>query len=215
MSNNPNTKNFFYYDPIVFSEEDVKSAKESVQMEFNGYGNGHSEYMVVDVDKDQFLTWAATKSLEFDHGLFEEPIGGVSFEEGNGVTVARFSACEKYGPQLNGDVAKAFPDAIVYGWGCWDSCYIEAPDGVYETELDEVFADGSNLRIDVKATDKKSGCSFCIGDLICFDSADDCENPDDATYDYLTSLINWDDRQKVEEALNDCKRSLEEDDDNE
>lgn len=191
---------------IKFSQEELEQARKEVQEDCSGFDNGHSGYMVVGVDKEQFLDWAALKYAQMEHGLFDELICNVQFEEGNdGITVAYFDACEKYSPQLNDIIEKVFPDAIVYGWGCWDSCLIEAPEDVYTTELDTTFEDGGNLRIDIKATDKKSGCSFYVGDLICFNSADECVNPDDETYEYLTGLLNEDEKAQVEDCLRECQ----------
>lgn len=184
----------------------LERAKKDVQIEFNGYGNGHSEYMVVDVDRDEFLEYIAKVSLgllsEWDH----EPVAGVKFEAGNnGVTVAYFSACEKYTPQFNPLIKSAFPKAIVYGFGAWDSCYVEAPEGTYTATLEECFEDAGNLRIDVRITDKLSGCYGMVGDLICFDSTDDVDMAEvDESFSYLNSLLNLNDQADVDRYLNDC-----------
>jgi hypothetical protein len=181
----------------------LEQAKKAVQEEFTGYDNGHSEYMVVGVDREKFLEWAALKTLD---PQFDEIIGNVRFDNGNGIVVARFSACEKYSPELNGIIEEAFPDAIVYGFGNWDSCIVEAPDGAYEASLDECFEDEGNLRIDVLITDKKSGCTGAVGDLVYFDSVEDVERAEgDETFAYLTNLIDQDELPVVYGKLDECK----------
>ncbi len=137
-----------------------------IQRECNGYGNGHSEYMVVCVDRIDFLLWAA--HLVKDPG-FDECILNVKFRIGrDATTVATFSSCEKYAPMLCPMIRKKFPNARVYGFGAWDSVEFDAPEGEYTTMLEECFADEGALRIDLRITDKESGCYCCVWDLICF-----------------------------------------------
>lgn len=190
--------------------KEYEKARQLVQEEFAGYGNGHSEYMVVDVNADIFLDWAARMSLD---ETFKEPIAGVSFKKGDdGTTVAFFSACETYAPMLCPVIQEAFPNARVYGFGEWDACCFVAPPKAYKTSLAECFSDGENLRLDVRITDKKSGCGSSIGDLICFDSSEEIDDVDeDDTYSFLIGLLNKNEKKKVAKALNECRDFLAED----
>ena len=195
----------------VLTEEkmskEYEEAKKRVQEDFAYYGNGHSEYMVVDVDADKFLDWATRMSLDEN---FREPIAGVHFEQGDdGSTVAFFSACEKYTLMLCPIVKKAFPNARVYGFCDWDGCCFVAPPKAYKTSLAECFSDGENLRLDVRITDKKSGCGSSIGDLICFDSSEEIDDVDeDDTYSFLVGLLNKNEKKKVDKVLNECRDFL-------
>jgi hypothetical protein len=176
-----------------------------IRQPFNGYGNGHCEYMVVNIDKD-----ALTERLERYDKSGKECIGGLHFVQGNGITVAYFDTCEKYSPLFGQLLDKDFPDATIYGIGAWQTIiadtYSKGSD-VFSSQLEECFEDGGNLRIDVKLTDKASGCSITVGDLIDFDTADDVDRRDEhPVYSTLMSYLNaYEDFEKVNAELHRCR----------
>ena len=182
----------------------LEEAKVDVQAEIDGFGNGHSYYMVVGVDKGEFLNWAAERLMD---PTFSELIGGLEFEEGrDGITVAKFDACEKYYPMLNSIIENAFPDAIVYGFGEWEDPMFDAPTDAYEVSLGECFSDDGNLRIDLTITDKKSGCTGNIGDLICFNSVESVRKAEDNDeYAYLTGMLNPTELETVMKCRSECE----------
>lgn len=202
------------YDIFDYSEE-YKKTLDTIGMEFAGFDNGHSDYMIVGIDKDKFTDFLINAVLAESYSAdYRDGIGHLQFEEKNGYTIATFDTCEKY-PRLNDMIEKAFPDAIVYGFGDWDYNYIEAPEGAFDVTLDRCFADDGNLRIDLKVIDKISGAENGVGDLICFDY-DDIEyvdenneihekEPEDETYQYYMSLLDANDRLKVVQALDECR----------
>lgn len=171
--------------------------------EFAGFGNGHASYMVVGVpNKEAMIEWAEITDQD-------EPVGGLSFKENNGLLIARFDTCEKYAPSLVQELSSMMPEAVVYGTGQWDFPYFEVSSqgGMaipYETALEECFEDEGNLRLDIKITDHKSGESISLGDLICFDNLEEVENvSENEEYSYLTSFLSPNEMGKVEEVMGD------------
>lgn len=140
--------------------------------------------------------------------------GGISslkFEEGNGITVAQFDTDEKY-PELSYVLKQAFPEASVYSYGMWDEpdatldgVYIFGPTEKYGKTLDGCFADYGNLRIDCRITDRASGCSFVVGDLICFGSEEEVKNRGEGDeYGYLVKGLSGEEMAKVDSAAEEC-----------
>lgn len=177
-------------------------AKKLIKTEFNGYNNGHSGYMVVGVGRNTFLEWCAKKVIDDT----ELEIGGLRFEKQNGINIAYFDTCEK-SPALTDSIAEAFPDATCYGYGQWDSPVISTTsETTYETSLEECFEDDGNIRIDVKVTDKESGATFCVGDLICFEDLTDIgRRQHNDNYSYLTGLLSSEEMETVEKVIEECK----------
>ena len=181
-------------------EELVEQTKKDVQLDFASYANGHSEYMVVNVDEDNFLKWAVEKSLG------GECIGGVKFERGQRYTnVARFSACEKYEPQMVDELKKAFPDAAVYGFGMWDiPAFVTSEDEYqYFTEAENYFVDGDGFRLDVRITDARSKCSACVGDLFSIETPEDIKKLKAGENEYFARLkdMSWPNDEAIDAML--------------
>lgn len=195
----------------VYKHEEMSACSEGIlevigdiQRGVDGYGNGHSEYMVVGVNRLDFLLWMAqaVKERKFDNSIVN-----VSFVAGDdGSTVANFSTFEKYSPMYCPMIREQFPDARVYGFGAWDSVVFDAPEGEYATRLEECFADEGAIRIDIRITDKKSGCYCCVGDLICFaDQEALAKVEEDPVYSYLYSKLTESERRRVEEQLEEVR----------
>ncbi len=188
------------------------AAKANVQEEAQGFGNGHSGYMVVGVDRDAFLDWAAKFNIFNDN-----EITSLKFEEGNGITVACFDTYEKH-PCLCDNIKKVFPDADVYAYSMWDDnkasldgVIINGKTDKYTKEIDECFADDGNLRLDVRFTDTASGCSFVVGDLLCYESVEDVEaRSQSPAYKYLTEGLSDEEMAKVNEMAEECIQQMKE-----
>lgn len=189
-----------------------EAAKKGAQAEVSCFSNGHSGYMVVNVPKDKFADWATLFNLSNN-----EEISALKFTEGkNGIIVASFDTFEKF-PKLSRKLIEAFPEAVVYAYGLWDISSaevndeeIKAPDSsLYSAVLYDCFADDGNLRIDIKITDKASGCSFSIGDLVCFSCARDvADRQDNTNFAYLYGLLRGDDVIAVDAAVSKCTEQL-------
>lgn len=182
--------------------EDLKKGIEDLDETFDGFGNGHSEYVVGGVDKDKFLTWAAIVAEN-------EPLAEVKFKTGNnGATVVEFTTCERY-PGLVGEITYAFSGAVVYGMGMWDTPEFVLSDGCeYTADLEECFEDEGNLRIDVKLTDKKYGCTAVTGELIVFDTLEEVEDREDyGAYEHFVGFLkgNSEALSKVDAAIEECR----------
>ena len=186
----------------------VREARDSIEIEFVGFYNGHSSYMVCGIkDEDTFKDYLAKLSV-----AEKEPIAG--FEYFAETKVAYFDTCEGYA-QLTREISEDFPDATVYGTGQWDIIdvdickngqFVEQKKDCARFTLDECFEDYGNLRIDVKITDKGSGANINIGDLICFDSAEEVNEAEyDDSYVTLTGLLCGDEQAEVETRLNECR----------
>jgi len=208
------------YDVFDYDKVYKETAKE-VFVEFNGYENGHSSYMVADVDREAFTDFFV--NLVLSEGFDKEQRGGIGelrFEENNGYTIAKFESCEKY-PGLNSIIEEAFPNSITYGSGQWDAIGVEAPKNAYESSLDDCCNEGSGIRIDVEIKDKRTGGTLYIGDLIELDYDDiECVNtdgefleiePDNETYQSLMSYLSDSEKFQVYQALDELRADLRED----
>ena len=208
------------YDIFDYDKVYKETAKEVFE-EFNGYENGHSSYMIADVDKEAFTDFFV--NLVLSEGFEENQrgcIGELRFEESNGYTIARFESCEKY-PKLNGIIENAFPNSITYGSGQWDAIGIEAPEGAYESSLSDCYSEGYGIRLDVEIKDKRTGATEAIGDLIELD-LDDIEytdedgevyenEPDNETYQSLMGYLNDNEKIQVYQALDELRADLRDD----
>ena len=187
----------------------VRKVCDSIEIEFACFSNGHSSYMVCGIeDEDTFKDYLAKLSVAEN-----EPIAGFAyFAE---TKTAYFDTCEGYA-QLTQEISEDYPDAIVYGTGQWDIIdvdiykngqFIEQKKAYAHFALDDAFEDGcGNLRIDVDITDKKTGSVISIGDLICFDSAEEVNEAEYYdSYVALTGLLCGDDQAEVETRLNECR----------
>ena len=168
------------------------NTRESVLEEFDGFGNGHSFYMLKGVILSEFLDFA--ESVE------DELIGGVKTDE----DVITFDMCEKYHPNYANIIAKAFPKATVYGIGEWDSCdfvcigpnvnterfeYLSTEKLPFTMRIDEIFMDEGNIRVDLEVTDKETGAFILVGDLFCFNNAEEVQ--DFSTNDWIVEMSKY------------------------